>query len=603
MATGRNLLAEEPQGRNLLAEDTVDLSVPTPEAMSFEKERQRQARMSDIEDKSSRGFVEKYIAPIAEVPAAVVTALPGAVQEQITGRYAGYVPKSRTSQEILGDIGSALEKSKLEGLLGVEFAGLGKGIKQAAQAPRLASAITNVGELPKILKTNLGEIPKITTKSKAEAAAKGLAKEITQAEQSASELAREKGTSRQVRLREAEESFLSAAQQQTEKTAREFAGFGDDVRINDNAKLGDEMQRRLVGTEFTRESRRSRAAANDFAAYFEDAKGFENSNQRQQMLQRLKAMSENPSAGSAGRKYARQAYQDLTESADALGAEKEFRKYFEQASAPQEVGFGAVEQQANRDVANIISNSLNNYAPKRIEARNTYAEFSTPLDAYETLFGRRAVATEKGVKGQVSMMPTDYPKYYFKNRDTINVLRQQLAGDEAAVRRFANQHFVNETRGMNAKQARSWYETNKGWVNSVEGLNNRIQRYVDNLAESEKRAGQLTEGAKKIAAKEKKVGVAQEETQEDIRNAITQIDELSKTKPENVAAKARTIVSDLKEKKLINEQQANEIERQIISVDKSYEGAEKTRRIRNYVLYVLAGSYATYTGSKLLLGL
>lgn len=77
------------------------------------------AQAAQAENRSKRGILEKYVAPILEVPLAIATGIPGAISEQLTGTNIGYKPVSGTSQDVLSDVQKAFEASKLEGLMGL----------------------------------------------------------------------------------------------------------------------------------------------------------------------------------------------------------------------------------------------------------------------------------------------------------------------------------------------------------------------------------------------------------------------------------------------------------------------------------------------------
>jgi hypothetical protein len=440
-----------------------------------------------------------------------------------------------------------------------------------------------------------------TFKTSAEELASKAAETSAQVESEAVRATYDQARRRGINLSDAELQRAGQAQVIREDAARTFADLGKPKPV---AELGDEMQRRLTGTQFTRDARRQQQASRDYGKYFEQAKGFENSSARDAMLKRLELMSQDSSAGSAGRKYAAQAFQDLSESKNAMGAEKEFRKYFEQASAPQQAGYGAVEQAANRAVSDIISEGLNTHAPFRAEVRNTYKEYSTPLDAYETQFGKQALATEKAVPGQVQMMPTDYPKQYFQNRDTVRVLREQLAGDEAAVRKFANQHVVNELQGKNAEQAKAWLAKNDGWVNEVEGLNGRVAKYVRGLEQTELKAGTLEQQIEKIRARKQELGKIRQSVEDRIANAASKDREAialnskflqSTEKSSQVPTQARSFVQDLLKRKVINEQEFDKFSKEITKIEEMARTKEEAaRRIKRYIGGALGMSAGTF---------
>jgi hypothetical protein len=406
-------------------------------------------------------------------------------------------------------------------------------------------------------------------------------------------------------LTKAEKKFMTAAEQERQDAAMKFADLkAPDPRIKDNATLGDAMQRRISGTEATRSARASQQASRDYGEYFEQAKGFEESAPRKAMMEKLKAMSESPSAGSPGRKYAAEALNNLEKSTNAVGAEIEFKKYFQEASAPQQMGFGAEEQNASRRVSDIIGEALNTHAPKRIEARKTYKEFQTPLDAYETLFGRKGVKEEAKVPGKLEMMPSDYPDRYFKNRDTIQVLRQQLAGDEAAVRKFANSHAVNQLDGLSAKEAQSWLEKNKSWVDEVPGLNDRVKKYVQELSRSEQTAATKEAQAGKLGKTKEKVIEAGQATEQKIRDLATsqkeKIDDmlikLNTTDPQKSAGAAKSMIDtlatmrDINGKPIMPTGELNNLTMQMKMVDDAYGASAKAAELKRALIIKALGA-------------
>ncbi len=86
--------------------------------MTGEKSRLA-AQAAQAKAKSKRGILEKYVAPVLEVPLAIATGIPGVISEQLTGTNIGYKPVSGTSQDILSDVQKAFDESKLAGAMGL----------------------------------------------------------------------------------------------------------------------------------------------------------------------------------------------------------------------------------------------------------------------------------------------------------------------------------------------------------------------------------------------------------------------------------------------------------------------------------------------------
>jgi len=432
----------------------------------------------------------------------------------------------------------------------------------------------------------------------------------------------EKRARQEANLKTAQGKATSAAQQERETAAQKFSDLlPTDPRIKDEATLGDAMQRRISGTEATRGTRRSQQASRDYEEYFKQAQGFEKSPAREAMLMKLKSLSESSSAGSELRGRASQALKDLEESKDAKGAEKEFRKYFERASGPSEKGYGQVQKDADTEISNVIGDALNTHAPKRIQTRETYKEYSTPLDAYETLFGKKGVKVEAGVPGRLQMKPTDYPSTYFKDRDTVRALREQLAGDEAAIRKFGEQQVRNELQGKTGKQAQDWLTKNKAWLDEIPGLNTRAEKYVQELNRAETAAvGKEAEAAKLGAKKGEVIGARQAKEAEiakvstDQQNKIQdQLNKLGSVKPEDASGAAQTLINTLSTlrntegKLIVDPEKLKTIQMQMKMVDDAYGKSKQAQEMKAAIitkgLYLLGFGGGLYGTGKLISGL
>jgi hypothetical protein len=306
-------------------------------------------------------------------------------------------------------------------------------------------------------------------------------------------------------------------------------------------------------------------------------------------------------------------YVDLSSAKDIEAVEKTFRRFNELSKGAPKEGYDAVMQQYAGRVSDNLSDALNQFAPKRKQFRDNYREFSTPLDAYETSFGAKGVAMEKAVPERVKMMPTDYPSTYFKNRDTINALREQLAGDEAAVRKFANQHSVNQLSGKNASQAQDWLDKNIGWIDEVQGLNDRLKQYVYQLAKSEKeaeklekQAGLLGKRAGEVAGKrqvsEAEIASQAAAKRAEMDKALRQLELLDADKVSKASEQLMKYMSD---KQLLPPDKLRELKTQIDAVNKTYQDSAQAKSaiqalIRKAGLYsgLGVGGAAGYYGYK-----
>jgi hypothetical protein len=606
--TGRNLLADEaPAGRNLLGEEDAIVAPggkKKAEPQSFlEKVGGEYAKAPGRAGAMAYGLGASTLGGIGDIESLITT-------PSRDPKFRGYetaFPTTKNVEEVFKKIGIPEPKKEYAGYqtagellpLGVAAGGLlykagksGVGLAKDLLAKRGAAREAEEG-----LRTGIART--------AEEAERGIAQRAASETQAEAE----KRTRRQQTFGAAEEKAITAAQAEREASARQFSDLGKPSSVG---KLGDEMQNSVGGPEFRFSKNRARQAENDANAYFAEAssKGqFVRSDEGRSFLNYLKNTIFSQSTTPAEKKIAEEMYRDLYEARNIEAVEKTFRKFQERASGPPKEGYDAVTQQFAGKISGEMSDALNRFSPKRREFRETYKEMSGPLDAFETTFGKRPVAKEKAVPEQPQMMPSDYPGYYFKNRDTIDVLRKQLFEDEAAVRKFANQHTVNELQGKTADEAARWLKTNNEWLSTVEGLNNRVSRYVSDLKRSEVAAAAKEAEAARIAAKGKEVGRAGEarqakiaETAEERTKKIQDLKENLRLYPERSEAVANNMIDYLSRNRLMSFEKLSALKAEVDAVSKTADAAKRSDELRNvfikYGVLAAGGTYGTYEIGK-----
>ena len=393
----------------------------------------------------------------------------------------------------------------------------------------------------------------------------------------------EKGTRRELNLRKAGETFESKAQKANEDSALKFSGLGKPI---EQGKLGDMMQDRLVGTEARLSSNRARQAKEDFDIVRKEgnAKDWDKSQEKQALMNDLMRQATSNEFGPDHQALAREILENVKLTKSYTAAEEVFDKYYELSKGQPKEGFTRRKQQSSGQISETFSNVLDNFVPSRKEARETYKEFSTPIKAFESLFGGKAVATERRIPGDVVMMPTEYPTRYFKNRDTINELRTQLRGDETAVRKFANQHLVNELQGKTASQAATWYNNNKSWIDTVQGLNSRTEAYVKKLGENEAVAQRELSKLPAIEKQTGKVVETRQESEKFLRDGLRDINEKLMSEPKKFAGEVDKYIDGLTERKLINNEQRQNLKQQIINIRQAEGDTASARKKAVYLL-------------------
>jgi len=592
-----------------MATDVPDWAKDTSSSVPDWAKESTSPKLFSSHEKPDVSAEEKLGALARGLPEGIIGGLGGieGFFTQTIPQLAGFEGASKTllptSDEIEGYVQSAEKKLGMQPGVKPEV----EGYRQGSAA--VGEAVTPVGAIGTVAAKTIAPLRNVAKGKDLEKALKiaggsieDLAKQASERisskeSESIADLIRRAGQ-RRVNLTDAEIKRAAEIQSIREADALSYADLG---KPSSTAKLGDEMQRRLTGTEFTRGAVRSQRAKEDSANYFKQAaeKDWGKSAEFGDVMMTLQEMMRSGKYNPDERKIAAQMFQELQTTKDIQGVEKIFRKYNEASKGLPKEGYDAVTQQFSGSVSKMLSDALNDFAPARKEFRNTYQELSTPLDVYETSFGSKGVAKEKAVPDQLQMMPTDYPNRYFQNRDTVRVLREQLAGDEAAVRKFANQHVVNELQGKNAKQAQDWLTKNMEWVDEVPGLNDRVKRYVGNLTQSEAKVGTLDEQINRLKEVRQKVGKKAETAQENISKLSTEqqkfvndsMVEFRKANSAEVPSKAENLLSGLLKREIINPQEYNNYIDQINNIRQA---ATSQKQAAQKITYLITGGLAAF---------
>jgi hypothetical protein len=150
--------------------------------------------------------------------------------------------------------------------------------------------------------------------------------------------------------------------------------------------------------------------------------------------------------------------------------EKELRYLKDMADTPRMVqGYESIPVIK----AGELAKKLENFLPQEGKVfRQKYKEMSEPVNIFDTLKGRKAVGEETD--------PATLPKTFFKTKDSVRRLRQ-LTQNEDEVRKYANQHTLNELSSLEPKKAIDWYNNNKIWLEEIKPTNEAVKQYIDEL--------------------------------------------------------------------------------------------------------------------------
>lgn len=272
----------------------------------------------------------------------------------------------------------------------------------------------------------------------------------------------------------------------TEKAKAALKPLGE--AATDESRLGAQMKTNLENRLNTLRTSRSAEAEKAKKLYFAKAAGkeeqvLENYNNfiQDELTNNIRNLSP------AEKKLLIDSDKRLQGNPSIEAIEKELRYLKDMADTPRMVqGYESIPIIK----AGELAKKLENFLPQEGKVfRQKYKEMSEPVNIFDTLKGRKAVGEETD--------PATLPNAFFKTKDSVRRLRQ-LTQNEDEVRRYANQHALNELSSLDPKQAVDWYNKNKTWLEEIKPTNEAVKQYVDQLNDilkTRETAGKVAKGA------------------------------------------------------------------------------------------------------------
>ena len=191
---------------------------------------------------------------------------------------------------------------------------------------------------------------------------------------------------------------------------------------------------------------------------------------------------------------------------------------------PTAEGYGAIGQNAARDLYKKLSEILGEYSPAKRQFMSNYEELSRELDLFRTAAGRKATAVDRYDPERFVTDPAKLPSDYFSTRTAVQDLIELAGNDRRFVENQAASYVARQLENVRTPQAASEFEArNRDWLLEFPNLRASVDRYINALGFAETRGQRLTEAAKALrtdikdlpirAQKEAKARVTEAEAQ------------------------------------------------------------------------------------------
>ena len=250
-------------------------------------------------------------------------------------------------------------------------------------------------------------------------------------------------------------------------------------------------------------------------------------------------------------------------------------RQLESARTPE--GATAIARERLASAADKIEESLQNWVGRENYPREAYRQASESLNRFRTKLGEALTAREEvpfgAATGVYKTPQSKVAEAIYGDPDSVRYARELL--DPRLVDELGERYAVNQISGKSAAEAAAWRRNpENNFVNSVPGLSNKLDKYVETLSRRER--DQLTfELVKKDFA-------TRERLTRDLENLIA---DLRLADSKEVARRASNFYKKLNEENRITTDEFNRYNAQLDSLSKAYgESAEaKKRMIRNLV--------------------
>lgn len=153
-------------------------------------------------------------------------------------------------------------------------------------------------------------------------------------------------------------------------------------------------------------------------------------------------------------------------------------------------GYGAVKGQKLQDMYALLSRLQEEYvgATQQKALQKNWADASDKLLQFETKAGRTLTEIETGTS-YAAKAPAELGPVFFSNRSGVQKLID-LTDDPALVKKIAGEYFVNQAKGLDAAQVRSWLNQpkNRDWLShpALAEIKLQAEQYANTLSSAER---------------------------------------------------------------------------------------------------------------------
>ena len=192
-------------------------------------------------------------------------------------------------------------------------------------------------------------------------------------------------------------------------------------------------------------------------------------------------------------------------------------------------GYGAVKGIKQQNMYDLLSRLQQEYvgATEQKALQKNWSDAARKLEQFETKAGRTLTEIEEGTS-HTTKPAAELGNVFFTNRTGVQNLID-ITGDASAVRKAAGEYLVNQFKGLNSGQIRTWLgqPKNRDWLShpelfSIRSQANQSANALESLERAQRATSKLSEAPVKVEGKRLPTTEAERIAQEKAAKARTQ---------------------------------------------------------------------------------
>jgi len=256
-------------------------------------------------------------------------------------------------------------------------------------------------------------------------------------------------------------------------------------------------------------------------------------------------------------------------------------------------GFDAIGQQQAGRLEKIVEDVMSDFSGGRIEKFiNQYRKDSEPMRVFQSKVGKALVDEQLVGKGvNYAKVPAQsIPDKAFKTREDFKAVVDAFGGNETLARQLGQRYFASKLEGIkDAKGIEKFIRDNRTMLRETDFLRS-AEKYAMDVRKAETRGAKATEmgKARTITAKEQRV------LQQDLSRLGS---DLERAKDINeISSQASKVADRLERSGVINLQQRDQMLREINSIA---DAQRKRQAVQKVIAWALGGGtlYGAYSGA------